>query len=1225
MNEKSFAKLFALVHDATTANVPSVQQDQVHKTMSDLISASPATTDPIMLLGYLAAGDGGGGVFIHDSGKAKADHDGGHVVDPGRAFTSHAGFLVVSSTVGTGCWVRQTRIWTPEMWGATGDGTTNDSDAWNAFSGFLAQNGGRGELSGHYLVPDADEAEINTTSAVEIEGLSETALIDGHTDGTRLFELTMGGLSLRNVRLRNTTLFLTDKVSTQDFDHVILENVSFDNSTADVHSAALRLRKSGETVPVLGLFHAVNVRIEGGLGGIEIESAIERFHVDDYVCRNISVPDEPAHFNSGNMRNLGYASGLSLGFDDPEFVELTRHGHIGAVFIEGVQDDREQEAGGDIANVDGVRIHAFDVKFDSIHVRDVNSFSKVDCTALYLKAHRCRGDRFTAIDAGFHEGMLTLKGDRRIAVESKSPGFNVSINDVQLIGTQEGFSGRAGVFCGVDDIHIGRLYMENVGGQVEDPYDAGSRLTGHGALFHTAETDSTAKKRLHIGTIEAVDCTLDNANGLSIRAVELQGYAEMTVDRIILDGMSQGGGFTGVDGRMVLVGIGGNIAFDHCEIGAILERNSSFSSTSPTLVQIEVDAASSGNVIIRNAFVTSDQIGIGIETAGDNAIDVLDLRGGNLEAATSSRLNTSPQVPDVIRVNGVKGLADLPARDENDPTVSSFTGDGSETDFALSAEPVSEAAILVLVDGVAQHQPDYSLDGTTLEFASAPVNGAAIEVRDLSLTAIADAEAVATVANIATEVQTVAGLSTEIAAVAADAADIGVVGAAIADVSAVAADIADVSTAADNLAAIQAAPAAATSAASSASAAATSASTAEDAAEDAATAALTAATIVTAQARFHNRFGKLPPAVLGLDLGEASLVDLERDSIGTRITPGGGPGTISVDTVRLTHDPETGEPLGLLLEPASTNLVQNSEDLTPVSPWVLGSNLTQVTGIVDPFGTNKAIRLTATATVVPVNSLPYFRSFTASGSYTNGISSWWIRRVSGTGTVRLLKPNNAHHTGVDASGLIDGTWRRVVENGAPGGSFFYTGIAVLTDGDAVEVAFPQTEDKSGTVPSSYIPTTGSAVTRNADEATVDLSIVEGFRPDGFTMVVEAVLGATDGTLIAIGTGTTAEVALELQSGELHMTGADSLDLTAATGLSPGDRITVAMRVAADDISVSADGAAAVTDSDHTINGGANKMQLGADLDSGDNLACTIRQIAFFGPLDDATLESMSGS
>ena len=98
----------------------------------------------------------------------------------------------------------------------------------------------------------------------------------------------------------------------------------------------------------------------------------------------------------------------------------------------------------------------------------------------------------------------------------------------------------------------------------------------------------------------------------------------------------------------------------------------------------------------------------------------------------------------------------------------------------------------------------------------------------------------------------------------------------------------------------------------------------------------------------------------------------------------------------------------------------------------------------------------------------------------------------------------------------------------------------------------------------------------------------------------------------------------MQSGDLHMTSSTGgLDLTAASGLSPGDRIVVALRMATDDVAVSVNGATAVTDSSHGLQVNADTMQLGADLSGGGGLPCTIGQVAILAPLPDATLEAMS--
>ena len=69
--------------------------------------------------------------------------------------------------------------------------------------------------------------------------------------------------------------------------------------------------------------------------------------------------------------------------------------------------------------------------------------------------------------------------------------------------------------------------------------------------------------------------------------------------------------------------------------------------------------------------------------------------------------------------NGVVGAGHI---------VDEFTGDGSDTTFTLSVTPLNENNTFVYLDGVYQEKSVYSVSGTTLTFATAPVSGHSIEV-----------------------------------------------------------------------------------------------------------------------------------------------------------------------------------------------------------------------------------------------------------------------------------------------------------------------------------------------------------------------------------------------------------------------------------------------------------------------------------------------------------------
>jgi hypothetical protein len=74
---------------------------------------------------------------------------------------------------------------------------------------------------------------------------------------------------------------------------------------------------------------------------------------------------------------------------------------------------------------------------------------------------------------------------------------------------------------------------------------------------------------------------------------------------------------------------------------------------------------------------------------------------------------------------GTLSFVSLPSTTVN---VDTFTGDGANTAFTLTATPTSVNYTIVAVGGVFQPRAAYSVSGTTLTFTSAPPNTAAVEV-----------------------------------------------------------------------------------------------------------------------------------------------------------------------------------------------------------------------------------------------------------------------------------------------------------------------------------------------------------------------------------------------------------------------------------------------------------------------------------------------------------------
>jgi hypothetical protein len=248
----------------------------------------------------------------------------------------------------------------------------------------------------------------------------------------------------------------------------------------------------------------------------------------------------------------------------------------------------------------------------------------------------------------------------------------------------------------------------------------------------------------------------------------------------------------------------------------------------------------------------------------------------------------------------------------------------------------------------------------------------------------------------------------------------------------------------------------------------------------------------------NQNFPEVSPSLL-LDFANSRTLDpritFERSSIGTYVASNGLIKTAAADEPRFDHDPETGESLGLLIEESRTNIAPYGNNMSLYSD----SNINQTANdAVAPDGTTTATKLEWGG---GSNTwyLDYLTNITAAGAGTYTYSVWVKAPDDQPDDYYVCRIAILHSTGGNIEQIfsIGKNWRRIsitktfgasdpgnvrihpiIFRNSPGNSDNAIGIVpsyVWVWGSQLE---------KGSFPTSYIPTSGSEITRQPDKASI---------------------------------------------------------------------------------------------------------------------------------------------
>ena len=367
-----------------------------------------------------------------------------------------------------------------------------------------------------------------------------------------------------------------------------------------------------------------------------------------------------------------------------------------------------------------------------------------------------------------------------------------------------------------------------------------------------------------------------------------------------------------------------------------------------------------------------------------------------------------------------------------------------------------------------------------------------------------------------------------------------------------------------------------------------------------------------------------------------NLVTFTRSQTAREATYVGADGLIKTAVAnepRFDHNPLTGECLGLLVEESRTNLLTRSEEFNDAA-W--NKNLATVTA-------NAATAPDGTITADQVNSISsqtsYLRPSVSISSSTTYTFSLYVKPLTtnkiivmenfgiGNLTINLSTLTTSGGGGTAQILTLSNGWYRIIYTFTGTTQFpaiFLAGYP--TSADSASFYFWGAQLEVGSFPTSYIPTSGSTVTRSADSASITgTNFSRWYRQDEVSCFISGRLSAAGDYLFSFSDGTVTNRILSDPAGYALYVFAGGVESAQISSTVPANTdFKFAISAKQNSFNISNNGILGTLDTSGAMPTGINKLNLFTTGSNTEGSSGTISRLTYYpSRLQDFQLQQLT--